>query len=64
MSALFKTPSMPSVQNSVAPTTITDDSKKIDEERKRFALRRGRAANILTNDYRAQSQAAKKLLGE
>ena len=46
MSALFKTPSMPSVQNSVAPTTITDDSKKIDEERKRFALRRGRAANI------------------
>lgn len=64
MSGIFKTPRMPAVQNTVAPTTITDDSKKIEEERKRFALRKGRAANILTNDYRDASAAAKKLLGE
>ena len=62
MSGIFKTPRMPAVQNTVAPTTITDDSKKIEEERKRFALRKGRAANVLVNDYR--TAAAKKLLGE
>ncbi len=62
MSGLFKTPSMPAVQNLTTPTTVTNDNKKIEEERKRFALRKGRAANILTNDYR--TPAGKKLLGE
>lgn len=64
MGGLFKTPKMPSVQNNVTPQTVTDDSKKIEEERLRFAKRKGRAANILTADYRNASQAAKKLLGE
>jgi hypothetical protein len=62
MSGLFKTPSMPAVQNTVTPTTVTDDSKKVADERKRFAMRRGRAANILTQDYR--TPAGKSLLGE
>ena len=62
MSGLFKTPSMPAIQNSVTPTTVTDDSKKVNEERRRFAMRQGRAANILTQDYR--TAAAKKLLGD
>lgn len=66
MGGLFKAPKMPSVENTITPQTITDDSRKIEEERKRFASRRGRAANILTSDYRnaGTSMAAKKLLGE
>ena len=62
MSGLFKTPSMPTIQNTVTPTAVSDDSKKVAEERKRFAMRQGRAANILTQDYR--TAAAKKLLGD
>jgi len=66
MSGLFKTPKMPAVQSTVTPTTVTDDTKNIADERRRFAQRRGRAANILTQDYRTagMSTAAKKLLGE
>lgn len=66
MSGLFSTPKMPEIKNTVTPTAVTDDSKNIADERRRFAQRRGRAANILTQDYRnaGMSSAAKKLLGE
>lgn len=61
MSGLFKAPKMPAVQNTVTPTTVTNDTKNIADERRRFAMRQGRAANILTQDYRS---ASKKLLGD
>lgn len=63
MSGIFKTPKMPEMEDNNFVETM-DAGRKAEEERERLAKRKGRAANILTQDYRGVSSTAKNLLGQ
>lgn len=60
MSGVFSKPKMPEVKQT--PPTVVDETRAVEDERKRLASRQGRAANILTEDYRQRT--GKTLLGQ
>lgn len=60
MSGIISKPKMPEVKQ--ATPTVVDETRAVEDERKRLASRQGRAANILTEDYRQTT--GKTLLGQ